>query len=90
MRLQEAEQDLVLGRKWAREAREVDDADYNLTGVLAMQGRSEEAIELLVQLVSRNPRWYSVVEQKREYFGQLAAHPRIQLSAKPKIDSDAK
>jgi tetratricopeptide (TPR) repeat protein len=80
-RLSEAEQDLLLARKWARERREIDDADYNLAGVFAMQGRLEEAINVLTQLIDRSPEWYRIVREKNEYFGNLAELPEFRQMA---------
>src|SRR5208283_2916161 len=39
-RLEEAQHDLLLAQRWAREAREINDAIYNLAGVAALDGRA--------------------------------------------------
>ncbi|MCE9637127.1 MAG: toll/interleukin-1 receptor domain-containing protein [Planctomycetes bacterium] len=77
MRLEEAQQDLTLARRWASEPREVDDATYNLACVLAMGSSPRDALPLIECLVHHDPTWVSIVNSKREYFGKLIEDPEF-------------
>ncbi len=72
-RLDEAKQDLVLAQNWATEDREIEDALYNLSCVLAMGDNPRDALPPLRLLIERNSRWKHLVPQRREYFGKLLA-----------------
>ena len=73
-RLEEAQQDLLLAQKWAREEREINDVLYNLAGVAALGGRRAEAISLLRRLVLRDTGWVGIVAESR-YFKDLQSDP---------------
>ena len=73
-RLDEAQQDLLLAQKWAREEREIKDALYNLAGVAALGGRQEEALSLLHELISKDSQWARSVATNK-YFASLHSNP---------------
>jgi len=76
-RLEEAENDLVLARKWATEKQEIEDALYNTACINAMSGRSKEALANLRDLLSRDPSWRDYLRGKTDYFGNLMDTPEF-------------
>jgi tetratricopeptide (TPR) repeat protein len=76
-RLEEARNDLTLSMAWAREDREINDALYNMAGIAAMLGRTDEALEHLKQLISRDSRWSEIVATRKNYFANLENEPEF-------------
>jgi tetratricopeptide (TPR) repeat protein len=75
-RLEEAQQDLSLARRWARDDREINDALYNLACVAALEGSRPDALSLLRELISRDAQWSRVVAEK-VYFASLRHDPEF-------------
>jgi hypothetical protein len=74
-RLEEAEQDLVLGQRWATGEREIEDVLYNLACVLAMGRAPEDALPILGRLITRNSVWMDIVLNHPYYFRKLLDDP---------------
>lgn len=66
-RLDEAESDLLLARKWATARYELEDTAYNLAAVYAMMKRRDDMFHYLRPLVV-DRKWRSYIQQRPEYF----------------------
>lgn len=75
-RLEEAESDLLLARKWATARYELEDTAYNLAGVYAMMKRREEMFHYLRPLAVKAS-WRDYIQQRREYFSTYWDDPEF-------------
>lgn len=75
-RLEEAESDLILARRWATNTYEVEDTTYNLAGVYAMMGRRQEMLENLRRIAAA-PKWRAYIQQRQEYFATFWNDPEF-------------
>jgi len=76
-RLDEAESELLLAKKWATENYEISDVAYNLACIYAMSYRKQQMLEQLSFLI-QNQSWKKVIKAKREYFGNYWHDPDFQ------------
>ncbi len=83
-RLDEAENDLAAAMKWASEDAEVNDATYHMASVKAMKGDRPGALGLLEILLSRDPRWVSLVKARPEYFPDVLQDAAFRKLANPR------
>jgi tetratricopeptide (TPR) repeat protein len=75
-RLEEAESDLQLARRWASGEYEIRDITYNMACVHALAGRREEMLSELRRLVG-HPSWKLVVQDKSAYFKNFWNDPEF-------------
>ena len=75
-RLEEAENDLMLALRHAGNAREADDAHYNLAGVYALQDRRKDML-LQVGMITSARFLESVRFHLRDYFAAFATDPDL-------------
>lgn len=75
-RLEEAESDLLLARRWATADYEISDITYNLACVHALAGRRAEMFVELKALLS-DSRWKTALQAKTAYFKHFLKDPEF-------------
>jgi tetratricopeptide (TPR) repeat protein len=76
-RLVEAENDLLLAQRWAREQYEVYDIAYNLACVYAKTRQRKKMLEQLRPLV-KQLQWRRIIRTQQTYFGNYWDDPEFQ------------
>jgi hypothetical protein len=73
----EAENDLLLAQRWAREQYEVYDIAYNLACVYAKTRQRKKMLEQLRPLV-KQLQWRRIIRTQQTYFGNYWDDPEFQ------------
>jgi tetratricopeptide (TPR) repeat protein len=75
-RLEEAENDLLLARRWATADYEVEDIAYNLSGVYSTMKRREDMFRCLRPLAAKE-KWRDYIRHRQEYFSNHWEDPEF-------------